>query len=58
MDKLIFRVPSPIEGNNMRITPKTREYINQIRTDTGLPATKIVEACMKFAAENYEVEEI
>lgn len=58
MNKLIFRVPSPISGNNMRITPKTREYINQIKAETNLPATQIVEACMKFAVENYEVEEI
>lgn len=58
MNKLIFRVPSPICGNNMRITPKTREYINQIKTATNLPATKIVEVCMEFAVKNYEVEEI
>lgn len=57
MDKLIFRVPTPISGNNMRITPRTREFINQIRQDTGLSATKIVEKCMEFAVKNYEVEE-
>jgi len=57
-DKLIFRVmAAPIGGKNMRISPKTRNYINQIRSETGLSAIKIVEMCMAFAVKNYEVEE-
>lgn len=58
MGKLVFKVSTPINGNCMRITPKTREYINRIKTETSLPATEIVEACMKFAVEHYEVEEV
>lgn len=59
-DKIVFKVYNNdlITSDKMRISDKTRNYINQIKRETGLPATKIVEKCMAFAIENYEVIEL
>ena len=59
-NKLIFKVygKEPIIGDMLRLTAKTRDSINQIKRETGLSASRIVEKCLEFAVENYEVEEV
>lgn len=60
MSKLTFKVyrNKPVEGQFIRTNDRILELVNQIRRETGLSATKIIEACLEFAAENYEVEVI
>lgn len=60
MPKLVFKVykNSEIQGPVIRVSQNTIDLVNQIIRDTGLPASKIIEKCVAFAAENYEVEEV
>ena len=45
-------------GNVVRINDKTRKIVNQLRRKTGFSATQIIEMCVKYASENYEIKEV
>lgn len=59
-DKVIFQVhkTEPITGEMLRLNRKTKNYINELRKVTGLPAIVIVEKALEFAVENYEIQEV
>ncbi len=58
-EKLVFEVQqiAPV-GNIVRINDRTRKIINQLRKKTGFSATRIIEMCMEYASENYEIKEV
>ena len=57
--KLVFELHriEPV-GNTVRINDKTRKIVNQLRRETGFSATRIIEMCVEYASENYEVVEV
>lgn len=58
-ENLVFEIHcmEPV-GNIVRINDKTRKIVNQLRRETGFSATRIIEMCVKYASENYEVVEV
>ena len=58
-ENLIFEVhrTEPV-GNVVRINDKTRKIVNQLRRETGFSATRIIEMCMEYDSENYEIKEV
>lgn len=58
-ENLVFEVhrTEPV-GNVVRINNKTRRIVNQLRRETGFSATRIIEMCMEYASENYEIKEV
>jgi len=59
-NKLVFEIHNcePITSEFVRVNQKCKDYINQIRRDTGLSATKILEKVLEYAVDNYEIKEI
>lgn len=58
-ENLVFEVhrTEPV-GNVVRINDKTRKIVNQLRRETGFSATRIIEMCMEYSSENYEIKEV
>ena len=58
--KVIFQVHKTelITGDMLRLNDKARQYINELRKETGLPAITIVEKALQYAVENHEIQEI
>lgn len=58
-ENLVFEIhrTDPV-GSVVRINDKTRKIVNQLRRETGFSATRIIEMCMEYASENYEVKEV
>lgn len=58
-ENLVFEIHrmEPV-GNIVRINDKTRKIVNQLRRETGFSATRIIEMCVEYASEHYEVVEV
>ena len=59
MEKMILPVhkAEPIESEVIRVSKEAQELVKQMQIETGLPASKIVSECIKFASQHYEVLE-
>ena len=60
MEKMILKIhkSEPIGGDIVRINKEAAELVKQMQIETGLPASKIVSECIRFASQHYEVLEV
>lgn len=60
MNKMILKVhkSEPIGSDIVRINKDAAEIIKQMQIETGLPASKIVSECIRYASQYYEVLEV
>ena len=60
MKKMVLTVhkAEPIGSGIVRINKDAAELVKQMQIETGLPASKIVSECIKFASQHYEVLEV